>query len=192
MILEELQFQICWAGRWTHWGILSPPGEEGAWRDNMELQGAKGKLKLETPQQAISTSAPIMILPVQRKLANLADLPSALSLPCEEQYSKCTSLLPRLLVYVFWKYLTSCSHEERYQLLYCKQWKAAWVPENIVTLFLFSLVIPELWRCSGSFVFRFWHEKRHPERVYTYPWTPSSSSLTGITIRCISYLVFPW
>ena len=31
-----------------------------------------------------------MILPVQRKLVNLADIPSALSLSSEEQYSKCT------------------------------------------------------------------------------------------------------
>ena len=45
---------------------------------------------LEIPQQATSTSAPIMILPVQKKLANLADVPSALSFPFEEQYNKCT------------------------------------------------------------------------------------------------------
>ena len=45
---------------------------------------------LEVPQQTMSSPAPIMILPVQRKLTNLADIPSALSLPSEEQYSKCT------------------------------------------------------------------------------------------------------
>ena len=55
--------------------------------------------ELEIPQQA--TSAVIMILLVQRKLANLADIPSASSLPSEEQYSKCTSLVPRPLVCVF-------------------------------------------------------------------------------------------
>ena len=43
---------------------------------------------LEMPQQTMSSPAPT-ILPVQRKLANLADIPSALSLPSEEQYSKC-------------------------------------------------------------------------------------------------------
>ena len=39
-------------------------------------------------QHTTSSPAPIMILPVQRKLANLADIPSALSLSSEEQYSK--------------------------------------------------------------------------------------------------------
>ena len=57
---------------------------------------ARGKLSqaskevsrvLEIPQQATSTSAPIMILPVQKKLANLADVPSAVSFPFEEQYT---------------------------------------------------------------------------------------------------------
>ena len=41
-------------------------------------------------QQTMSSPAPIMILPVQRKLTNLADVPLALSLPSEEQYSKYT------------------------------------------------------------------------------------------------------
>ena len=45
---------------------------------------------LETPQQTMSTPAPIMILPVQSKLVNLADVPSAFILLSEEQYSKCT------------------------------------------------------------------------------------------------------
>ena len=45
---------------------------------------------LEIPQQTTSSLAPITILPVQRKLTNLTDVPSALSLPSEEQYSKCT------------------------------------------------------------------------------------------------------
>ena len=45
---------------------------------------------LVVPQQTMSSPAPIMILPVQRKLVNLADVPSTLSLPSEEQYSKCT------------------------------------------------------------------------------------------------------
>ena len=43
-----------------------------------------------TPEQTTSSPGPIMILPVQRKLTNLADIPSTLSLPSEEQYSKCT------------------------------------------------------------------------------------------------------
>ena len=83
----------------------------------MELQDAKGKLSQASKRDWIvsqatletrswryltSTSAAIMILLVQRKLANLADIPSALSLPSEEQYySKCTSLVPRPLVCVF-------------------------------------------------------------------------------------------
>ena len=41
-------------------------------------------------QHTTSSSSQIMILPVQRKLTNFADVPSALSLPSEEQYSKCT------------------------------------------------------------------------------------------------------
>ena len=45
---------------------------------------------LEIPQQTTSSLAPITILPVQRKLTNLTDVPSALSLPSEEHYSKCT------------------------------------------------------------------------------------------------------
>ena len=66
----------------------------------MELQDAKGvelswaskeasRVVLKMPQHTTSSPAPT-ILPVQRKLANLADVPLALSLPSEEQYSKCT------------------------------------------------------------------------------------------------------
>ena len=54
---------------------------------------ARGKgevTSIEGGQRTTSSPAPIMILPVQRKLANLADVPSALSLSSEEQYSKCT------------------------------------------------------------------------------------------------------
>ena len=43
-----------------------------------------------TPEQTTSSPGPIMILPVQRKLPNRADVPSTLSVPSEEQYSKCT------------------------------------------------------------------------------------------------------
>ena len=65
----------------------------------MELQDAKGKLSrasreanrvLEMPQQTTSSPAPVVILSMQNKLPNLADVPSAVSLPSEEQYSKCT------------------------------------------------------------------------------------------------------
>ena len=55
------------------------------------LINIKGSQQGKMPQQTMSGSAPIMILPVQRKLADLVDVhvPSALSLPSEEQYSKC-------------------------------------------------------------------------------------------------------
>ena len=43
-----------------------------------------------TPEQTTLSPAPIMIIPVQRKLPNRADVLSTLSLPSEEQYSKCT------------------------------------------------------------------------------------------------------
>ena len=65
----------------------------------MELQDAKGKLSrasreanrvLEMPQQTTSSPAPIVILSMQKKLAHLAEVPSTISLPSEEQYSKCT------------------------------------------------------------------------------------------------------
>ena len=45
---------------------------------------------LEMPQHTTLSPALIIIFPVQRELTNLADIPSALSLPSEEQYSKCT------------------------------------------------------------------------------------------------------
>jgi len=60
---------------------------------NMELQNAKEKLSQALRVASRSTTSsptPTMILPVQRKLANLADIPSTLSLPSEEQHSKCT------------------------------------------------------------------------------------------------------
>ena len=44
---------------------------------------------MEIPQQTTPSPAPIMILPGQRKLTNLADVPSPVSLPSEEQYRKC-------------------------------------------------------------------------------------------------------
>ena len=65
----------------------------------MELQDAKGKLSrasresgrvLDMPRQTTSSPAPIVILPMQQKLPDLADIPSVSILPSEEQYSKCT------------------------------------------------------------------------------------------------------
>ena len=44
---------------------------------------------LVVPQHTTLSPAPI-ILPVQKKLTNLADVSSALILSSEEQYSKCT------------------------------------------------------------------------------------------------------
>ena len=44
----------------------------------------------------MSSAAPIMILPVQSKLANLADVPLPVSLPSEEQYSNCTHYVPTM------------------------------------------------------------------------------------------------
>ena len=100
--------QICWAGRWTHWGSFSSASEEGAWRDKngagckekggeavtsikkLSWVSREASRMLEIPQQTTSSLAPIMILPVHRKLTNLTDVPSALSVPSEEQYSKCT------------------------------------------------------------------------------------------------------
>ena len=54
----------------------------------MSIEG--GQQGVQMLQQTILSPAPIMILPVQRKLTNFADVPSALILPSEEQYSKCT------------------------------------------------------------------------------------------------------
>ena len=67
---------------------------EGTRRDKDGAADAKGMLSgaskeasrvLEMPQQTTSSPALIMIFPVQRKLTNLADVPSALTLPSEEQ-----------------------------------------------------------------------------------------------------------
>ena len=53
----------------------------------MSIEG--GQWGVQMLQQTTSSPAPTMILPVQRKFANLADVSSALILPSEEQYSKC-------------------------------------------------------------------------------------------------------
>ena len=80
---------------------LSSSGEE---RGNSERQGWNCKIRRGQScheyrgRPAGSPDAPADHIesctnynpPVQRKLANLANVPSALSLPSEEQYSKCT------------------------------------------------------------------------------------------------------
>ena len=70
------------------------PGEEGAQKSIATSSILKEEdvtsIKRPAPQQPTSSSAPIMILPVQRKLANLTDVPLALSLLSKKQCSKCT------------------------------------------------------------------------------------------------------
>ena len=75
------------------------------WRGSLEgqrwswIQQGGHNLLQDAPENHVKVLQQIMILPGQRKLANLADVPLALSLPSEEQYSKClTSPSPTLPV----------------------------------------------------------------------------------------------
>ena len=91
-------------------------------------------------------SAPNLILPVQRKLANLADVPSALSLLSEEQCSKCTYPLcfdfsQRPLTQPFHVLVYNHHFRDVFNLKYPGLWTVLWPSLHFWSSDMYSLTL---------------------------------------------------